>query len=57
MVHTVTDCVDPKDNKFLELALSGDADLILTGDDHLLRLRPWRGIPILTPREFLELPG
>lgn len=55
MAVTITICRDPKDNKFLELALSGQADLILTGDDHLLSLHPWRGIPILTPQDYLAL--
>jgi putative PIN family toxin of toxin-antitoxin system len=53
--HTVKDCVDPKDNMILECALSGNADIILTGDDHLLRLHPWRGILILTPAQYLAL--
>ena len=53
VVDTVTDCHDPKDNKFLELALSGKADVIVTGDDHLLCLHPWRGILILTPADYL----
>jgi len=44
---------DSKDNKFLELAVDGRADLILTGDQDLLALHPFRGIPILTPGEFL----
>jgi predicted nucleic acid-binding protein len=39
----------------LECALSGNADIILTGDDHLLRLHPWRGILILTPAQYLAL--
>jgi predicted nucleic acid-binding protein len=37
----------------LELAVDGRADLILTGDQDLLALHPFRGIPILTPGEFL----
>ncbi len=49
----VTDCRNPKDNKFLELALSGRADFIITGDADLLSLNPWRGIPILTPTQYL----
>ena len=53
----VTDCRHPKDNKFLELALSGNADLIITGDDDLASLNPWRGIPILTPTQYLALPA
>jgi len=53
VTRTVTDCRDPKDNKFLELALSGKADLILTGDDDLLTLHPWRGISILSPSDYL----
>jgi len=55
VVHTVRDCVDPKDNMILELALSGGANIILSGDDHLLRMNPWRGIRILRPAEYLEL--
>ena len=54
----VTDCVDPKDNMILECALAGTADIILTGDDHLLRLNPWRAIAIMKPAEYLALkPG
>lgn len=51
---TINDCRDPKDNKFLELAISGNADCIVSGDDDLTSLHPFRGIPILTPRAYLE---
>jgi hypothetical protein len=47
-------CVDPKDDKFLELAVNGNADVVITGDDHLLRLHPFRGIAILSPAEYLS---
>jgi putative PIN family toxin of toxin-antitoxin system len=53
-VYTVRECRDPKDDKFLEVALSGNADLILTGDADLLTLNPWRGIAILSPAEYLK---
>ena len=53
--RTVTDCRDPKDNKYLELALESGASCILSGDKDLLVLHPYHGIPILTPREFLDL--
>jgi putative PIN family toxin of toxin-antitoxin system len=46
-------CRDPKDNKVLELAVSGKADCIVTGDGDLLVLNPFRDIPILTPVDFL----
>jgi len=49
----VTDCPDPKDNKFLALAETAEAELILSGDPHLLDLHPWRDIPILPPAAFL----
>jgi putative PIN family toxin of toxin-antitoxin system len=49
----VTDCRDPKDNKFLELAVSGKATHVISGDDDLLVLHPFRGIPILTPHDFV----
>ncbi len=51
---TITDCRDPKDNKFLELALSGNANGIISGDNDLLVLHPFRTIPIVTPRFFLD---
>ena len=47
-------CRDPKDDKFLEVAVHGRADLIVTGDNDLLALHPFRGIAILTPAEYLE---
>lgn len=50
----VTICRDPKDNKFLELAVSGKATHIITGDTDLLVLNPFQGVRILTPNEFLE---
>jgi putative PIN family toxin of toxin-antitoxin system len=53
VLHRVTDCRDPRDNKFLELALSGKADFIITGDKDLLSLNPWRGIAILNPTDYL----
>lgn len=48
-------CRDPKDDKFLELALSGRATHIVSGDSDLLALNPFRGIQILPPHSFLEL--
>jgi putative PIN family toxin of toxin-antitoxin system len=51
----ITACRDPKDNKFFELAISGRATHLISGDVHLLSLSPFQGIPILTPQAFLEL--
>lgn len=48
-------CRDAKDNKFLELAVSGRASYIITGDDDLLVLHPFRNIVIITPAEFLRV--
>jgi putative PIN family toxin of toxin-antitoxin system len=51
-----TDCRDPKDNKFLELALSARATCIISGDADLLILHPFRGaIPVVTPQVFLTM--
>jgi len=52
IVERIAACRDPKDDKFLELAVSGRADLIVTGDADLLALSPFRDIPIVTPRCF-----
>ena len=45
---------DPSDDKVLACALEGAAQTIITGDQHLLRLDPWRGIRIVPPAIFLE---
>ena len=49
-------CRDAKDDKFLELAVSGHATHIVTGDSDLLVLSPFQGIQILSPSSFLGLP-
>lgn len=54
ITETVTACRDVKDNKFLELAVCGRASYILTGDQDLLVLHPFRDVPILTAVRFLE---
>ena len=46
-------CRDPKDNLFLALAFAARADLLVSSDDDLLVMHPWRGIAILTPAQFL----
>ena len=48
-------CRDPKDDKFLEVAISGQADVIVSGDEDLLTMNPFSGIPIITPRAFLHM--
>jgi len=45
---------DPKDDKFLEAAVAGRADVIVSGDQHLLALKAYREIPIIAAREFLD---
>lgn len=49
-------CRDPKDDKILDLAVSGGAKYIVTGDSDLLVLNPFQGIQILLPEQFLALP-
>lgn len=45
---------DPKDDKFLEAAVSGKVDFIVSGDSHLLAIKEFRSIPIITGQEFLD---
>jgi putative PIN family toxin of toxin-antitoxin system len=52
ITERITACRDPKDDKFLELAVNGRADLIVSGDADLLVLDTFRGIPIITPAAF-----
>ncbi len=47
-------CRDPLDDKFLALALAADAEVIVSSDEDLLVLGPWRGIPIVTAPGFLS---
>jgi len=46
---------DPTDNKFLEAAIAGKVDYIVSGDNHLLEIVSFREIPIITAREFISL--
>jgi putative PIN family toxin of toxin-antitoxin system len=55
ILYPIRACRDPKADKFLEVAVHGRADAIVTGDSDLLDLNPFRGIAILTPAEYLEL--
>lgn len=50
----IEECRDPKDNKFLELAISGKATVIVSGDRDLLVLNPFRGISIVTVSQFIN---
>jgi len=54
IVQLVRECRDPTDDKFLEVALNGRADVIVTGDTDLLEMQPWREISILTPNDYLR---
>lgn len=47
-------CEDPDDDKFLECAISGKSKLIVTGDNHLLKVSGHKGIEIISPRNFVD---
>jgi len=46
---------DSSDNKFLECAVDGDADYVVSGDEHLLRIGCYQGIRILPARRLIKL--
>ena len=54
ITERITACRDPTDDKFLELAANGRADLIVSGDGDLLALNPFRNIAIITPAAFVQ---
>ncbi len=56
VTEAISACRDARDNKFLELAVSGRASHILSGDADLLTLHPFRGIAVVTPQAFLASP-
>lgn len=47
-------CEDPDDDKFLECAISGKSNLIVSGDKHLLKVSGHKGIEIINPRNFVD---
>ena len=53
VLSDISDCRDPKDNRFLALALDSESGCIVTGDADLLALNPWREIEIVSPGSFL----
>lgn len=46
-------CEDPDDDKFLTCALAGNAEVIISGDKHLLNVAVYQGIPVLNPSTFV----
>ncbi len=54
IAERIAACRDPKDDKFLELAVNGQADVIVSGDADLLVLNPFRGILIVPPATFVH---
>jgi uncharacterized protein len=55
IIERITACRDSKDDKFLEVAVNGSADYIITGDQDLLVLHPFRDVAIISPAQFLEI--
>ena len=55
IVQMIKECRDPKDDKFLEVAINGNATHIITGDKDLLELHPFQGVDIITATQFLEI--
>jgi uncharacterized protein len=51
--NIVTD--DPTDNKFIDAAIAGKAEYIITKDKHLLKIKQFRNIKIITPEEFIKI--
>jgi putative PIN family toxin of toxin-antitoxin system len=54
VIQVVRACRDPRDDMFLEAALNGRADRVVTGDKDLLALHPFGGIAIVTPADYLS---
>lgn len=54
VTERIAACRDATDDKFLELAVSGKADMIVSGDADLLVLNPFRGIPVVSPAAFVQ---
>lgn len=57
VITQIDECRDPKDDKFLALALDAGVDCIVSGDRDLLAMSPWREIKIVAPADFLGISG
>ena len=53
--YQVTRSRDPEDNMFLACALEGRADYLVSGDPHLLEIKYYHGVQIVTPHQFLDI--
>jgi putative PIN family toxin of toxin-antitoxin system len=53
ILRKISACRDPRDDKFLDVAVAGDARAIITGDKDLLALHPFHGIAIVSPADLL----
>ena len=53
--HLAVIAEDPPDDRYLECAIEGEAEYIVSGDQHLLELAEYQGISIVTPRAFLDV--
>jgi predicted nucleic acid-binding protein len=49
-----TVCADPDDDEFIECAIAGKAEAIISGDKHLLKVSSYHGIEVITPRKFVD---
>jgi uncharacterized protein len=54
IIKNIVACRDPTDDKFLDLAVNGKADFIVSGDADLLTLNPFQGIRIISPATFVQ---
>jgi uncharacterized protein len=54
-VDRIDDCRDPTDNMYLELAITSQAGIIVSSDQHLTEMDPWRDVRIVQPSRYLEL--
>lgn len=57
ILRQIRACRDPNDDKFLEVAVNGEADLIVSSDQDLLALHPFMDVPILSPADYLKSVG
>jgi predicted nucleic acid-binding protein len=54
IINQIKLCRDPKDDKFIDIAINGEALHIITGDNDLLVLHPIETISVINPRNFLD---